>query len=146
MYPLDLWHLITSIQCWLSWEMCLFFPGVPGINISSIKREYKQLMSLINLITYHFRLWKFTPNICQITWWNSGHYKFYLKLRLSFQFVVYVISNIWWSLSRTVAGTDWCDPVGWASFCKLKGHWLYFRSGHIPGLWARPQVEGTRGN
>ena len=43
--------------------------------------------------------------------------------------------------------TDRCDAVGWASSCKVKGHWFKSQSGHMPGLWVRALVRAcTRGN
>ena len=36
---------------------------------------------------------------------------------------------------------DQCGSVGWASSCKVKGHRLDYRSGHMPGL----QVQSRSG-
>ena len=32
---------------------------------------------------------------------------------------------------RNDQNPDPCGPVGWVSFCKLRGHWFDSRSGHI---------------
>ena len=34
--------------------------------------------------------------------------------------------------------------VGWALFCRVKGHWFDSWSGHMPGLWVRSPVGGAR--
>ena len=38
----------------------------------------------------------------------------------------------------------WCDSVDWVLTCEPKGHWFDSQSGHMPGLWARSPVGGTR--
>ena len=42
---------------------------------------------------------------------------------------------------------DRCGSVGWTSSCKVKGHWLNSRSGHMPGLQVRSPIRvRTTGN
>ena len=38
----------------------------------------------------------------------------------------------------------WCGLVDWVSACEPNSHWFDSQSGHMPGLWARSLVRGTR--
>ena len=38
----------------------------------------------------------------------------------------------------------WCVSVDSVLACELKGHWFDSQSGHMPGLWARFLVGGSR--
>ena len=50
-------------------------------------------------------------------------------------------------ITKLSLSPDWCNSVGWAPACELRGHWFDSQSGHRPCLRARsPAGECVRGS